>query len=215
MPQLIESNASWKVVSAGWYHIAALRADGALWTWGNNSDGQLGNGTFVPVTNFPSGISTPQPIASNTTWKAVSAGGGHTVAIREDGTLWAWGGTLGSGAFTTTNTPQPIASNMTWQAVSSGGGHTIAIRENGTLWTWGYNGAGQLGNGTVDNLSNPQPILPGMIWRTVSAGATHSLAIRDDGTLWSWGDNSFGQLGILPDLTPTRIGTGNDWGAPP
>ncbi len=215
VPQLIESNASWKVVSAGWYHIAALRADGALWTWGNNSDGQLGNGTFVPVTNFPSGISTPQPIASNTTWKAVSAGGGHTVAIREDGTLWAWGGTLGSGAFTTTNTPQPIASNMTWQAVSSGGGHTIAIRENGTLWTWGYNGAGQLGNGTVDNLSNPQPILPGMIWRTVSAGATHSLAIRDDGTLWSWGDNSFGQLGILPDLTPTRIGTGNDWGAPP
>ena len=82
------------------------------------------------------------------TWKAVTAQGWHTVALGDDGKLWAWGynqsGQLGDGTFVNKFTPQPIQTNVTWKAVAAGKENTVAMREDGTLWMWGENGNGHL-----------------------------------------------------------------------
>lgn len=111
-PQPILTNMTWKTVAVGYHHSMALRTDGTLWTWGLNTDGQLGNGTT-------DNASTPQPILTNVTWQTMEAGGtGHTVALRSDGTLWAWGnntyGQLGNSTFISTNTPQAVPGGAIW-----------------------------------------------------------------------------------------------------
>lgn len=139
---------------------------------------------------------------------SLSAGLYHSVALRENGTLWTWGrnnfGQLGNGTSKSASTPQPIHNDATWRVVSAGDEYTAALRADGTLWTWGRNGFEQLGNGTNRNSNSPQLIQPNVTWQTVAAGGAHTLAIRDDGTLWVWGYNNNGQLG---NGTVTRTNT--------
>ncbi len=186
-------------VSLSYEHNAALRADGTLWTWGSNSAGQLGNGTFASTDQ-------PQVIQPSQRWQAVAAGYFHTVAVREDGTLWAWGnnasGQLGIGVFAypllpnpRINTPQLVGTNNTWRAVAAGYIHALALQADGTLWAWGNSADGQLGNGAFSETRIPQSIQSTQKWRAISAGASHTVASRADGSVWMWGENSFGQLG--------------------
>src|SRR5207249_1564900 len=159
----------------------AIAEDGTLWGWGDNSSGQLGNGTNTNAR-------TPQPIQTNVTWRIVAGGDNHTVALREDGTLWAWGGNsdgqLGNGTFTRTNTPQPIQTTVTWRAIAAGGhflrGHTMALRADGTPWSWGSNESGELGNGTFTSSNAPQPVLTNVTWQAVAAGWSHTIALGED-----------------------------------
>ncbi len=151
-------------------------------------------------------------------WKAVSAGDYFTLAIKEDGTLWAWGynqdGRLGDGTSTDRNIPVRIG-NDKWKVISAGGDYSLAIKEDGTLWAWGSNKDGQLGDSTTIDKYSPVQIGNDK-WKTASAsfaGRAHSLAIKENGTLWTWGSNKSGQLGIgksgyeLPKiLIPTQIG---------
>jgi RNA polymerase sigma factor (sigma-70 family) len=145
-PQRIGSDTNWQAVSAGWKHTLALRADGTLWAWGRNDDGQLGIGTFT--TNAPYGTNTPQQVGTNTDWQTVAPGYDHTIALRADWTLWAWGkltDVLDPGSFngfSYGNTPQQIGTNANWQALSTRW-HAVALRTDGTLWTWGGNMSGQ------------------------------------------------------------------------
>ncbi|MCL2890742.1 MAG: hypothetical protein FWF40_02475, partial [Methanomassiliicoccaceae archaeon] len=135
-----------KMVAAGYYHTVAIRDDGTLWAWGLNDKGQLGIGV--------SGASriTPVQVGTDNDWSQVAVGYIHTVAIKEDGTLWAWGlndkGQLGDGTNTNRDTPVQEATGSTdWEYASAGGDHTVAIKDDGTLWAWGLNDFGQLGNG--------------------------------------------------------------------
>ncbi|MDX1250997.1 MAG: Ig-like domain-containing protein [Gammaproteobacteria bacterium] len=152
-------------------------------------------------------------------WKVVSAGHGHTVAIKTDGTLWAWGwnsyGQIGDGITGgLRTTPTRIGTANTWAAVTAGEVHTVALQTDGTLWAWGYNGVGQLGDGTTVNKSTPTRIGTANTWASVVAGSTHTVALQTDGTLWAWGYNLAGQLGdgtSVTKYTPTRIGTANTW----
>jgi alpha-tubulin suppressor-like RCC1 family protein len=188
--------ANWKQVAAGGaVHIAAIKTDGTLWTWGNNGNGRLGDNTIInrstPVTTF----------AGGTDWKQVAGGGSHTSAIKTDGTLWTWGfnttGQLGDNDTTQKLTPvTTFAGGTDWKQVTCGQNHTAAIKTDGTLWTWGNGTSGQLGNNTATNRSTPVTTFAGGAnWKQVAGGYTHTAAIKTDGTLWTWGTNTNGQLG--------------------
>jgi len=149
---------------------------------------------------------------------AVSAGHYHTVAIKSDGTLWAWGNNnfsqLGDGTTTNRNSPAQIGTDTDWMSVSAGQYHTVAIKSAGTLWAWGGNTYGQLGDGTITARNSPVQIGIDTDWISVSAGSSYTVAIKSDGTLWAWGGNAYGQLGdgtITARNSPVQIGTDTDW----
>jgi len=185
----------------------------ALWLWGNNSYGQLGDGTFSNSKSSP-----VQTIAGGTNWKQVSCGYRHTAAVKTDGTLWLWGdngygGNLGDGTKTDRFSPvQTIAGGTNWKQVSCGQSHTAAVKTDGTLWLWGSNSNGQLGsNSTVSRSSPVQTITGGTTWTQVSCGDSHTACIKSDGTLWTWGLNSSGQLGdntVAGKSSPVQTITG-------
>ena len=150
-------------------------------------------------------------------WIEVAAGWSHTIAIKSDGTLWAWGkndlGQLGDGTTTTRLSAVQIGTASNWVKIATGYNHNLALQSNGTLWAWGNNSAGQLGDNSL--LPHLAPVQVGLDnnWQALAVGNSHSLAIKNDGTLWSWGDNAQGQLGRLGgnNLVPVQVGSATDW----
>ena len=214
--QTIAGGTNWKQVASGAIHAAAIKTDGTLWTWGYNSNGQLGDST---ITNRSSPVQT---IAGGTNWKQVAGGYYHTAAIKTDGTLWLCGynvsGCLGdSTTITGRSSPvQTIAGGTNWKQVAGGNGHTEAIKTDGTLWTWGYNSYGNLGDSTTVAKSSPvQTIAGGTNWKQVAGGYFLTEAIKTDGTLWTWGYNIYGGLGdstITNRSSPIQtISGGTNW----
>jgi hypothetical protein len=135
-------------IATGTRHTIALKADGSIWAWGYNGHGQLGDGT----TNFNS--NPPVHVGTGNDWSAISAGQYHTIALKTDGSLWAWGsnvyGQLGNGTNTNSNAPVRVGTATDyWVAISAGLRHTIALKIDGSIWAWGYNGGGQLGRRRV------------------------------------------------------------------
>lgn len=172
--------------SAGADFTVALKADGTLWTWGGNDEGQLGTGTTE-------GSATPVQVLDQVT--AVVAGDFHVAAIRTDGTLWMWGsnidGQLGTGQATEVLQTQPVQVplNGAVLAVAAGTGHTVAILEDGSLWVWGRNDQGQLGLDPDTAALVPQPTqvteATGAV--DVAAGTYQTACLLSDGTLLTWG----------------------------
>jgi alpha-tubulin suppressor-like RCC1 family protein len=219
-PVQIGTENDWKAVSAGNTHTMAIKADGTLWAWGNNSRGQLGDGKsilFNPYLN-------PIQIGTENDWVAVFAGSYHTMALKTDGSLWAWGsnagdtsapeGRLGLGDTKDRKVPTRVGTANDWVAVFSGSYHTMALKSDGSIWGWGGNYQGQLGLGDTTNRTSPVQIGTENDWKAVSAGGNHTMAIKSNGSLWAWGHNVYGGLG-LGDTTdrniPVRVGTDNDW----
>ncbi|MCR5890293.1 hypothetical protein LRS06_21440 [Hymenobacter sp. J193] len=122
----------------------------------------------------------------------------YTLAIRQDGTLWAWGlnegGQFGDGTKVNQRVPVQVGT-ATWTSVAAGVGHTVALRTDGTLWAWGSNYDGQLGDGTNTAHMTSMQVGTDTNWASVAAGGFHTVAVRTDGTLWAWGQNENGQLG--------------------
>ena len=198
-------------VVAGFDTSAVLKAgaSGAATTylWGDNAWGQIGNSTLVTP------ISSPVTVGGTSTWKSIAAGGSHTLAVKSDGTLWAWGynqnGQLGDGFNAASGqshlyqaTPEKIGTSATWAVVAAGESHSMAMDSapSPALYAWGQNAYGQLGLGTqVDVLapgtSSKVASTTGNVWRSIAAGARHSMALRLDGKVLTWGDDSRGQLG--------------------
>ena len=188
-------------ISSGFQYTIAVRSDGTLWSWGQNSDGQLGDGTILSK-NYPVQIGTDRD------WKFVSAGPYHCLAIKTDGTLWAWGRgadyRLGTGYQTQKKEPTLIQDNLTPLYVkhaSAGQGHSLAVDINGNLWGWGYNSSGQLGTGDNITVTNPLIIDNSGDWEKVFAGIQtdgdcFSIAIKTNGSLWGTGYNVNYELGL-------------------
>ncbi len=196
-------------IAAGQSHTVLVRSDGTLWAWGDNRQGQLGDGTNVSK-------SSPVQIAPDSSFIAAGAGTSHTAAIKTDGTLWLWGsnsyGQLGDGTSVSKSSPVQIASGSTFSAVAAGAAHTIAVKSDGTLWSWGFNYYGQLGDGTTTDRYEPVQIAPGSTFIAVAAGGYYTMAIKSDGTLWAWGANWYGELGdgtTTEKYEPVQIAPGS------
>jgi gliding motility-associated-like protein len=156
--------------------------------------------------------------ANSQCWKNVVTGDNHSLSIREDGTLWAWGfnayGQIGDGTTTQRPTPLQIGTANNWKMVSAGTYYSMGIKMDGTLWAWGYNLNGQLGDGTTTNRSVPTQIGSATDWNFVNLGGSHTIAIKTNGTLWTWGANAYGQLGdgtTVDKYTPAQVGAGTNW----
>ena len=223
-PQGTPEGFTWKQVSLGGFHSAAIGSDGNLYTWGYNKYGQLGNGTTTNQ-NRPAQIDKPQGTPEGFTWKQVILGGWHSAAIGSDGNLYTWGrnddGQLGNGTTTNqnrptlVNKPQGTPEGFTWKLASLGEHHSAAIGSDGNLYTWGVNSNGQLGNGTTTNqnrpaqIDKPQGTPEGFAWTQASLGDGDSAAFGSDGNLYVWGWNKYGELGddtTTDRYTPTLVG---------
>ena len=201
-------------VSAGAAHVAVVKADGTLWTWGSNVSGQLGNGSSSMNGQPP--IIEPVKLTIATDWLTVAAGQNHNIALKTDGSLWSWGdgdgGKLGLGSSSQGTSPTRIGTANTWKAASAGAGHTLALKTNGALWAWGWNDAVQLGDGTDVSTATPKQIGTATDWNKISAGFTHNVGIKTNGTLWTWGHNVDGALGMSGQpFVPTQVGSGSNW----
>jgi len=140
-------------IGAGNFSVAALKSDGTVWTWGDNSLGQLGNGT---TTNS----SVPVQVKGLTNVKVIASGIGHVAAIKSDNTVWSWGtnycGALGNGS-TVDYSSVPVQATGLNNAASltAGANNTMSIDCSGVIWGWGSNWYSVLCNGTTTNSSVP------------------------------------------------------------
>ncbi|MEI2774003.1 MAG: hypothetical protein V9G98_25915, partial [Candidatus Competibacter sp.] len=196
-------------------HTFALKNDGTLWAWGYNENGELGLGCGVNhgKYNCPCPYSTCLPYQALVSGVAkVAAGITHTLALKIDGTLWAWGsnsfGELGINDPSVSIKYYPVQVPINGViAVAAGWGHSIALKSDGTLWAWGDNRYGELGLGdTVARYSPARVPINGVA--AVAARHSHTLALKSDGTVWVWGLNTSGQLGLgdrMERHSPTQI----------
>ena len=194
----------------GFYHSVAFATDGTVWTWGYNYYGELGLGVFD--TGAPYGRSSPTQVPNLTGIVAVAAGTHHSVALKSDGTVWAWGwnvfGQAGDGSGVNQNAPVKVARLTKVIAIAAGGNHSLALESDGSVWAWGGNIYGELGDGTTTTRQAPTRVAGGAAG--IACGQYHSMTLQSDGTVYAWGSNSNGQLGngtTTDKTTSVRAGT--------
>jgi len=175
-------------VDAGERHACALVGTGAVYCWGMNAEGEVGDGTTQPR---PSPVLVTTVSASRVV--ALEAGSATSCALLDDGTLRCWGDV-------TPATPHTFPTGTRVVQAASGGSHTCALNSEGLVWCWGQNLSGQLGRGTVSlrELQPADPVtLPGPgRAKAITAGTNHTCALLVDGSVSCWGSNSSGQLGV-------------------
>ncbi len=200
------SNAT--AVAAGNSHSLALKSDGTVWAWGLNTNGRLGDNSTTQRL-APVQVKGVGGTGNLTGITAIAAAGGHSLALKTDGTLYAWGlnanGQLGDNSTTQRLTPVQVkgpggVGNLTGvTAIGAGEAYSLAILSDGTARAWGLNTDAQLGNGNLTQSTTPLTITGLTSASRVAAGDTHALALRLDQTLRAWGNNTNGALGS-PDL---------------
>ena len=213
LPSSLLKDVKITAIACGDSHSMAIDENGNVWTWGQNTYGQLGNMTTASST-------TPNPNPINISAlsghpfnyvkiTAIACGSGHSIAIDENGNVWAWGNNLmrqlGNGSTTDSSTPinisAPVASpinNVKITDITCGQYHNMAIDENGNVWAWGRNTSGQLGLGdttTVVNRPTKVTALSDVDVKAITCGQSTSFALDASGKVLSWGNNPFGILG--------------------
>ena len=207
-PARVGSAGGWKTISAGASSLG-LKTDGSLWSWGLNSHGQLGLGDTSIRTS-------PTRVGTDTDWKAIAAGGADfSLALKSDGTLWAWGRGGAGGGTADRLTPTRIGSDTDWKEIAAGLGHALALKTDGSLWAWGANSMGELGLGYQADEDGRDVTVPTRVgnstqWTRIAGGAFVSLALRSDGSLWAWGLTG---LKDGPTFAPVRVGVAKTWSA--
>lgn len=202
---------TWVTAAAGEAHTVAIKSDGSLWAWGSNSRGQLGTPAVASYT------ATPVRVGTDTNWRQIAAGNDFTLAIKTDGSLWAWGdntaGQLGLGDVTRRSEPTLVSTGSVlspWVSVAAGNSFALAVKftylpllpplpsiSTYDLYTWGNNTVGQLGIGTTGGVETTPQLVAGGDWDkdAIAGGNGHAVARKLDGRLFTWGSNTMGQLG--------------------
>ncbi|BDR53386.1 hypothetical protein KIM372_12930 [Bombiscardovia nodaiensis] len=216
--------ARYTSISAGTDHSLAIGSDGHVYSWGNNTSGQLGVG---PGGNWQqlTPVRVDQTLLNTTPgarYTSISAGNMYSLAIGSDGHTYAWGfngqGVLGDGSGSGQYTPVRVDQTLLdttpgarYTSISAGFDHALAIGSDGHAYAWGSNFSGQLGDGTTTDRHTPirvnQTLLsstPGAIYTSVATGVDHSLAIGSDGHIYAWGHNTNGAIGDGTNLN-TRL----------
>ena len=198
-------------VAPGNSHTVALGSDGAVYAWGDNAHGELGNAT---TTASPTPVVVGLP--AGTTITSVGAGYLDSYAVTSTGAVYAWGygalGELGNGGTADALSPVLVSlpSGVSVAAVSAGYAHTLALTTTGAVYAWGSNASGQLGDGTKTSTDVPvkTAVPSGTTVTMVSAGYGHSLALTSTGGVLAWGANDHGQLGtgtLISSATPVAV----------
>ncbi len=156
---------------------------------------KLGDGQTASVYRL-----NPAPVPGLTGVIQIAAGYQHVLALKSDGTVWAWGYNffreLGDGTQTDRPTPFQIPGLAGIAQVSASYYDSMALGSDGSVWAWGHNGFGELGDGTTTNRPTPVKLAGLSGVKQISAGYEHGLAVKFDGTVWAWGNNALGQLGV-------------------
>jgi alpha-tubulin suppressor-like RCC1 family protein len=177
-------------LSAGNHSFTAVARDAA----GNSK-------TSTVVTATVSNSSAPSQVIVG----ALGGGLYHSVALKDNGTVWSWGsgqyGQLGHGTTNSSLTPKQVSNLSGIVEISSGERHVLSLKSDGTVWSWGYNATSQVGDGSVSTRLSPVIVSGLSNIQKIEAGADHSLALKSDGTLWVWGKNSSGQIGNGTNVT--------------
>jgi len=202
-------------IAAGLLHSLALKYDGTVWAWGDNTYGQLG-------INNNNDSATPVQVLILNNIVAIAAGWTHNLALQSDGTVWAWGrnnfGQLGiNNSHADQKIPIPVPGLSGVMYIAAGAYHSLA-RTSGDFLAWGYNADGELGVEDYAQRDVPTHVSnTSGLWyynvTAIAAGAYHSLAIGGGGQVWAWGANNRGQLGLgngttSPKNTPQQISVG-------
>jgi alpha-tubulin suppressor-like RCC1 family protein len=216
-PTQVGSANNWsQAVMGNLYAVTAVKTDGTLWSWGYGFGGGLGLNDTVDR-------SSPVQVGSLTNWSnsVISRGFGHSMVIKSDGTLWAWGynaeGQLGHNDTVNRSSPVQMGPGTNWSNIAVRNNNAVATKTDGTLWTWGNNSEGQLGTNDKVFRSSPVQIGSGTNWSKISTAQYISGAIKTDGTLWLWGNGTKyagGALGLNDAIvrsSPTQVGTGTTW----
>lgn len=191
------TGAAYVSVAAGTDFTFAIQSNGTLWAWGNNADGELGDGTTTSRLQ-PVAVAEPTGAAPGSRWVRIFPYAPTTpvYGLRSDQTLWQWGASQ--------TRPVPVAlaatlpSGATLVDLAFGAEHCLLLYSDGTLLSWGDNFRGQLGIGAAAgtgsvSITAPAPVItpataaPGTRWTSIEADEKQSFAVRSDGTLWSWG----------------------------
>lgn len=211
------------MISLGDSHGLILAPDGSMWSWGGEDRGWpvLGLGKMNLTANLVR-------IGLEKNWVLVSAGDAHNLALKSDGTIWAWGanfrGQLGdgrSGGKLTNGTlnlePRPVhtVEGTDWVKVQAGFTTGYALKRDGSLWAWGLNNFGQLGIGSWADSPKAVQVGTATNWSTIRAGGVSAAGIQSDGSLWIWGGSP--RLGnTAPQspqnlLVPVRLTSDTNW----
>ncbi|HMI08147.1 MAG TPA: hypothetical protein VK528_11410 [Flavobacterium sp.] len=209
-PETAGQFRDYKAIAAGDFHAVSIRSDGTLWTWGRNQFGQIGTIAEIgDAKEYPG-----KQFGTDTNWAAVSATQFYSFAIKNDGTLWAWGtnsyGQLGIGGFGSAPNPVQVGVDHDWKHVEAGEFSSVALKTDGTLWGWGD---GRYCGFNVNSYF-PIPVKIGTDsdWKSFAYGMDHAIAIKNNGTLWGWGSNLYSEVGDQGDSLGIRqIGTDSDW----
>jgi alpha-tubulin suppressor-like RCC1 family protein len=192
----------WAKLAAGRCQSFGIKTNGSLWAWGNNTNNTLGLGaTGIEYYYVPALMGD-----LDNKWLDVASANDGTLAIRADGTLWAWGrndgGKIGLGSSVSlSETPVQVGTRNDWAQIARGYGHSYTITTNGTLFSVGFNNCGELGIGENLGTIVYELTAVGTGWVQVAAGKGYGAGIKANGTLWTWGTNEYSQLG-LGDVVP-------------
>ncbi len=208
LPVKITDDLTFVSLSAGYDHVCGVTGVGAVFCWGGNEHGELGDGSKTST-------SKPVRVASDVRFRSVSAGVAHTCAVATDGRVYCWGsgaaGALGNGSETSSARPVAVVAAVRFTSVSAGTSYTCAVSTAGAAYCWGLNEFGELGNGTTRGTMTPRTVVGKHVFRSVSANRTSGknttcgVAVGGAALCWGWESETLGQYDVSEQGTPGTV----------